>query len=602
MSKEKTLLGLSDLRWSRYSNKKVRLTLIFAILIVMLGTGQSAEGSAPTTVYTVTNTNDTGTGSLRWAITQANTSGEDTISFNIPTTDLHYNASKGWWVITPLSALPSLTDEATLIDGGLQAVNQGNTNPFGLELVIDGSSLGGSMSILTIESDRNNISELTIANAPGPGIRIITGSEYNVITNNFIGTDPNGLTAWGNERGIEITSGAHHNVVDMNTISGNTMDGILITGNGTDYNKVRRSFIGLDATGNAPLPNYGNGVWMTGGAKHNEIGSHHYLDEGYRNWISANKMRGVHLSGSNTDNNYIGQNYIGINYSGDGSLDVGNLLSGVLLENGPTWNKVLYNTISGNHHHGIFLTGSGTSANEITDNIIGANPQLTGLIPNHHHGVAVYDSAEYNYVGYVLGGGNVIVGNGWSGIAFRNNQINYIHLNHIGSTPNNTSSDMGNKFHGVHLSGNTLSHIHLNHIANNGIHAGESGILVDGSGALSTISLNSIHDNFGKGIELKNGGNSGIAAPTIEMAGCTSVSGTACPGCSVEIYSDREDEGEFWEGECVADTHGGFTFTGWIRGPNVTAIVIDGSGNTSEFSLPYIGACYNIYMPVVYKN
>jgi hypothetical protein len=603
MTEGKLPIDLSDPSLSVYSRFKVNLIFIFAVLIVLLGFIQTAEGFAPTTVYTVTNTNNSGPGSLRQAIIDANNhSGEDTISFNIPTSDLNYNSSKGWWVITPTGLLPSLTDDETSIDGGLQEVNQGNTNPTGLELVIDGSSLVGSMSILTIESDRNNISNLTIANAPGPGIRIITGADTNVITNNYIGTDPNGLISWGNESGIEITSGAHHNVVDMCTISGNSSDGILITGNGTNYNKVRRSFIGLDATGNAPLPNNGDGVWITSDAIYNEIGGQYHDDEGYRNWISANKMRGVHISGAITNNNYIGHNYIGITYSGSGSPDVGNLLSGVLVENGPNSNHVLYNTISGNHNHGIFITGDSTDNNRIIKNIIGANPQLTSVIPNHHHGVAVYDEADGTFVGETPDLGNVIVGNGWSGVAVKDSRDIEIKNNLIGLTPHEASSVMGNKFYGVHITGYAFSQISYNHIANNGIHAGESGVLVDGSMAIGTsISHNSIHDNFGKGIELKNGGNLGIPAPTINTASCTTVSGITCAYCAVEIYSDRDGEGEIYEGSLGANAPGQFSFTGLIHGPNVTAITWEGTG-TSEFSLPILGACYNIYMPVTYKN
>ena len=54
------------------------------------------------TVYTVTNTSNTGAGSLRQAITDANAhAGADTINFNIAGTGVH--------TITPTSALPAIT-------------------------------------------------------------------------------------------------------------------------------------------------------------------------------------------------------------------------------------------------------------------------------------------------------------------------------------------------------------------------------------------------------------------------------------------------------------------------------------------------------------
>jgi len=54
--------------------------------------------------FTVSNTNDTGVGSLRTAITSANGNGSgvtDVIQFNIPTSDPNYNAAgTGTWTIT----------------------------------------------------------------------------------------------------------------------------------------------------------------------------------------------------------------------------------------------------------------------------------------------------------------------------------------------------------------------------------------------------------------------------------------------------------------------------------------------------------------------
>src|SRR5207248_8763451 len=53
--------------------------------------------------FTVTNTNDSGTGSLRQAILDANSGGGGTIAFNIPGTGVH--------TISPLSALPTITQD-----------------------------------------------------------------------------------------------------------------------------------------------------------------------------------------------------------------------------------------------------------------------------------------------------------------------------------------------------------------------------------------------------------------------------------------------------------------------------------------------------------
>jgi len=117
--------------------------------------------------FDVTKASDDGSvGTLRWAITQVNNSaGANTIFFSIPTSDPYYDSTNGMWKITlnnSLGSLPSLKDNATTIYGHYTPPNLS-----GLDILIGGSNLGGSMSILTIESDYNVIRGLTLANAPG---------------------------------------------------------------------------------------------------------------------------------------------------------------------------------------------------------------------------------------------------------------------------------------------------------------------------------------------------------------------------------------------------------------------------------------------------
>ena len=80
----------------------------------------SAAASAAAT-FTVTTTGDSGAGSLRQAITDANAAaGADTIAFNIPGAGVH--------TIVLGSALPAVTDEIT-IDGYSQPGTSVNTLP-----------------------------------------------------------------------------------------------------------------------------------------------------------------------------------------------------------------------------------------------------------------------------------------------------------------------------------------------------------------------------------------------------------------------------------------------------------------------------------------
>jgi len=119
----------------------------------------------------------------------------------------------------------------------------------------------------------------------------------------------------------------------------------------------------------------------------------------------------------------------------------------------------------------------------------------------------------------------------------------------------------------------------------------------------NTIRRNAIHSNAGNGIETANGGNNLLPAPFVLTVTETSASGTACPGCTVEVFSDAEDEGRSYEGSTAADASGVFTFTraGGLIGPYVTATATDRDGNTSEFSTPH-KAWARICLPVILKS
>src|SRR5687767_10621817 len=78
-----------------------------------------AAANAQAATYTVTTTNDSGPGSLRQAILDANaTAVSDTIEFDIP--------AAGVQTITPLTSLPSIT-ETVNIDGYTQTGASPNT-------------------------------------------------------------------------------------------------------------------------------------------------------------------------------------------------------------------------------------------------------------------------------------------------------------------------------------------------------------------------------------------------------------------------------------------------------------------------------------------
>src|SRR5215510_16268113 len=143
-------------------------------------------------VFTVTNTNDSDTGSLRQAITDANNMGGGTINFNI--------AGVGVQTISPLSALPTIT-QPVVIDGYTQPGSSPNTNPpnLGINAVILiqlSGTTAGNVAGLTLNANGCTVRGLVINSFQHDGIDVCT--DNNVIKGNFIGTDVSGNVALGN--------------------------------------------------------------------------------------------------------------------------------------------------------------------------------------------------------------------------------------------------------------------------------------------------------------------------------------------------------------------------------------------------------------------
>jgi parallel beta-helix repeat protein len=204
------------------------------------------------TIFTVTNTDDSGPGSLREALLAANAVqiGPVTIQFQIPDSDPGFvdvdNQLSGGdpqpdvFVIRPLSPLPALENRSTgiVVDGRTQVALTGNTNPAGPVIVLDGSTEGLHANGLEIFSDGNAVFGLNLLGFAHHGIHI-AGSE-NLIAGNYVGTDPTGSRTTYSFGGETVPTGnraagidvwySRRNVIRDNVISGNAWDGVRITG------------------------------------------------------------------------------------------------------------------------------------------------------------------------------------------------------------------------------------------------------------------------------------------------------------------------------------------------------------------------------------
>jgi parallel beta-helix repeat protein len=223
---------------------------------------------------------------------------------------------------------------------------------------------------------------------------------------------------------------------------------------------------------------------------------------------------------------------------------------------------------------GVLVNGSN---NTIAANRIGITASGDG-VPNDD-GIGIVGGSE-NIIDR-----NVISGNG-TGVIITGGHDNILAGNYIGTNAAGNAAvpnDYGvfiESFGRNNIIGGTTAGmgnlIAYNHTA---------GVRVEDAGATgNTIRGNSIHSNEYKGIQNFHDGNTELAPPTI--TGFGSVMGTACPNCTIDVYSDDEDQGRVYEGSTTADGAGNWTFSDTPEGPNVTATATDSAGNTSEFSDP----------------
>ena len=260
-------------------------TVDFAVDTHFQGVLVATAYLAPET-FVVTNTLDSGPGSLRQAIMGANASIEPEahIEFQIPANDPGFvdvdatlaggDAEPDVFVISPTTPLPPLSNSNAriVIDGTSQAAFTGDTNPLGPEIVLDGQLAGLGATGLQLLSANNVIDSLVISHFSGDGIDAV--GDNAAVLRSFIGTDATGQIAQG-QGGNGITISGPSSQIGAptigNVISGNDGDGVLITGAAAVLNTIAGNQIGTSPTG-TPLGNTGAAVRIDGGAQGNTIG------------------------------------------------------------------------------------------------------------------------------------------------------------------------------------------------------------------------------------------------------------------------------------------------------------------------------------------
>jgi hypothetical protein len=606
------------------------------------GDGNTSECGIPITVTyvegweVVTNTDDSGPGSLRQAIVNANAkAANDTIAFNIPGTEVHQ--------IRPTTPLPSIS-APVVIDGYTQPGSRGNTRQFSdgnnavLKIEIDGSAAGTTNPGLQIRG-RNTVVRGLIVNrfetTPAIQLSEISGCR---VEGCFIGTDSSGTVRLGNFVGVDV-QGSNNTVggldaADRNVISGNTNRGVSI-GDGAWGNFVLGNYIGLDATGRAPLGNAGVGVLVEGGWS-NRIGG---TIPGSSNAIVGDSSRKrehwcIAIKGENARGNVLAGNFIGTNAAGDDS--VANASGGVLI--GANRNTVggtstaSRNVISGNFFGGILIA---SDSNYVRGNYIGVD--VTGTKPLGNRGVGVLVAGRSNLVGgRTSAAGNVISGNSGPGVVLQSRDVlecrgNWVQGNRIG-TQADGASPLGNQGSGVEIAMDCMEAVIGDTVEGAGntiAFNGEDGIRVANDapdlGAdpdRNRFSGNSIFANAGLGINIAGGAEDsfGVTAndpgdpdtgpnalqnypvlTSAEGGGSLAIRGTLNSTPSSQfileffatpiVGAPGHGEGENFLGRTAvqSDVSGDVSFhvnfaVPVVAGRSITATATNQLGNTSEFS------------------
>ena len=407
---------------------------LYAVNRGTFGLGEISEGwslifgpDSAAQAFVVTNTNDSGPGSLRQAILDANDKfGADVINFNIASSAR---------TIKPASLLPTITDAVT-IDGTSQPGFAGKPiiELSGREPDFNGPALNITASDCVIRGLVIN----SFIGRPFRAIQSIYGG-HNIFEGNFIGTDVSGTVAlsrgdptFSETAMIGIDLNTSNNLVGgttaaaRNVISGNTLGIFLDRCNYDDPvtgNVIQGNFIGTDFTGTQLLEN-GTGITtgaegFCGEAPNTTIGG---TVAGSRNVIVGGSFR-IHLVGAAAS--LVQGNFIGTDVSGAVDLDATsptNRGDGIDISQRSTdvtvggTTAAARNVISGNWF-GVQINGSNTSGCLVQGNYIGTDASGSTTLKNLFSGVYMLFGAANNTVGgAVAGARNVISGNDRHGI------------------------------------------------------------------------------------------------------------------------------------------------------------------------------------------
>lgn len=315
-------------------------------------------------------------------------------------------------------------------------VNAAGANRLDLECVHVGTDHFGisaepnlSHGVVFAGASRLDITRSIVSGNVDNGVISFGDSTY--VRESFVGTDRKGTYAISNGAlGIQLSGSL--GLVQQVLASGNNT-GVFLDGSN---HLLTASGIGINRSGTSRIQNSTNGVTVFG--DDNLIGGSSFAE---RSYISGNTWHGIEMADT-AASNIVARAWIGLDVTGTDSLPNG--ISGVrdrgssnIIGFGPspepppigaptfaarpdeqlakTGLAVEHETvISGNRFDGVSASGKTT----VIDSYIGTNAMGTAAVPNLRHGVYLSEGGGHAIGGTVDGTGNLISGNGSSGIFF----------------------------------------------------------------------------------------------------------------------------------------------------------------------------------------
>jgi len=317
--------------------------------------------------YTVINTNDNGTGSLRDAIQKANQkAGRQTITFNIPGACPHK--------VGLVTSLDDIVDDLE-IDGYTQPGSVMNSAKIGTNAVlcvVVGPASGNIQHSFQVPDTAPDTTQLTVSGIAFTGghsiaVDLSGGSGHYVWGNAFGGVRPgtlneqlgntnlSHLAARGNALGAQIGGDEYR---ERNYFGSSQLNALLLLNGTSGGHTVQGNYIGLDPGGGYAQPLGGNAVSAQDSAGNRILGN-----------VIAAADAGIRISGATATGYVIQGNTFGMDaYGGAGALSANE--EGILITNGSgghiigsTSGKTLSNTITNSRKAGVWIdatAGTGT--------------------------------------------------------------------------------------------------------------------------------------------------------------------------------------------------------------------------------------------------